>query len=273
MQPALFRFDRHRTGSVFGFGNGVILPQAGHTFFFNHRMGDVLCQSEPDTAAGTSFNEAVHRSGIKRILPVYEFRKQADVPLLGALLGHQIRQAFPRVQILGADNACCRHCRRQVGRVFGTGFGAEHAVDPTVLVLSQPHVIDIGFVRIQIRQHNRLFPKAKIVDAVGALCNRKEAFSVIALYPNHKTILAIQINCSGVEHRVDSQPFQKKRVRFRIQIVPPVQRHMVTGEHRIFPPQVDTIIKRRFLIFAAEQFFLLLFLPQIFNMIHLDSSL
>ena len=91
--------------TVFGFGDGVIFPQAGHTLFGDHCIGDIVCQSKADAAAGTRFNEAVHRPGVKRILAVYKFGQQADVPLLRTLFGHQIRQAFPGVQILGADNS------------------------------------------------------------------------------------------------------------------------------------------------------------------------
>ena len=135
MQPALFRFNGNSTSTVFGFRNGVIFPQASHTFFDDHCIGNIICQSKADAAAGTRFNEAVHRSGVKRILAVYKFGQQADVPLLRTLFGHQIRHAFPGIQILGADDSSSRHRGRQIARIFRTGFRTEHAVDPSVLVL------------------------------------------------------------------------------------------------------------------------------------------
>ena len=122
VQPALFRFDRDSAGTVFGFGDGVILPQAGHAFFFDHCVCDIVCQPKADAAAGTGLNEAIHRSGVKRILAVHELRQQAHISLLGTLLGHQIRQAFPGVQIPGTDNSGSRNCRRQIRRIFGAGF-------------------------------------------------------------------------------------------------------------------------------------------------------
>ncbi len=273
MQLALFRFNGNSAGAVFGFGDGMILPQTGHAFFSDHCIGDIVCQSKADATTETRFNEAVHRSGVKRILAVHELRQQADVSLLGTLLGHQIRQAFPGVQILGMDDPGSHHRGRQIARIFRTGFRTEYTVDPAVLVLRQTHIIDVGLIRIQIRQHNGLFPEAEVVDAVFAFCHGEKIFPVIALYPNHQTILAVQIDRSGIKHGIDTKTLQEKWICLRVQIIPPVQRHMIPGQHRIFPMHINAIAKRRFLVFVAEQLFLLFLLPQIFRMIHFDFLL
>ena len=124
-------------------------------------------------------------------------------------------------------------------------------------MLGQPHIIDVGFIRVAVRQLYRLFPKDKLVYTRCALCNGKETLPVAALHTGNQTNLSIQFNCSSVEHRIDAQPFHEIRVGFRIQVIPPVQRHVFSGQYRILPAVIDSIIEIGLFILSVQQSLLL----------------
>ena len=87
MYPTFVCFDGGSSRTVFRFGNGVILPQTGHTLFVDDCMGDIIAQSETDSSAASGLDEIIHRSGIEGIFAIYEFRMQHYVSLLGRTEG------------------------------------------------------------------------------------------------------------------------------------------------------------------------------------------
>ena len=65
-------------------------------------------------------------------------------------------------------------------------LGTEYAIYPSVLVLCQSHIIDIGGRNEVFGHCNGFIPKAEVVDAIWALGHREEAFAVGALHAAHE---------------------------------------------------------------------------------------
>ena len=95
MQPSPSAANGHRALPVFGFRDLVISAPAQDLFLVNHSAGDILRQSKAYASARSGINKAVHGTGIKSVFPVYEFRMQHYVSLLGRALSHQIGQTLP----------------------------------------------------------------------------------------------------------------------------------------------------------------------------------
>ena len=87
MYPTSVCLDGGSSRTVFGLGDGVIFPQAGHALFVDDCMGNVVAQSEPDSSAASGLDEVIHRSGVKSIFAIHEFRMQHYISLLGRTKG------------------------------------------------------------------------------------------------------------------------------------------------------------------------------------------
>ena len=95
MNPSLFRLDRRRTGSVLRLRDRMILAQTRHFFLIDHSVCDVLAETESDASAASRLDKIIHRSRVKRIFAVDEFRMQHHVSLLRGTQRDEVRQALP----------------------------------------------------------------------------------------------------------------------------------------------------------------------------------
>ena len=265
VQPALFGLDGRRALAVLGLGDGVVAPGAGDDLLVDDRVGDIVTGAKADAAARTGVDKVVHRPGEEGVLAVHKAGQQIDVALLGAVGGDQVGQALPGFQVVGAHDARRRHRGGEVGVGRVLALGAEHAVDPAVLVPGQPHVVDVGLFGAGVGQLHRLVPEAEAVHGGIALGHRKKALAVAALHAGDKIELAVQLDGAGVEHRVDAQPLHKMGVGFGVQVVPPDQRGVVAGQHRVFPAVIDAVVKIGLFVFAGKQRLLAGFLAQVFG--------
>lgn len=99
--------------------------------------------------------------------------------------------------------------RGQIGIVGVFALGAEHAVDPAVLMLGQAHIVDVGFLRAGIGQHHGIIPEVEAVDACIGLRNGEEGLAVVALDADNEVELAVQVDRAAVECGVDAQALMK----------------------------------------------------------------
>ncbi len=102
-----------------------------------------------------------------------------------------------------------------------------------------------------------MIPESEIVDTVGAFSNRKKRFTVGTFDSYHKQILAVELDCAGVENGVASDTLHEERIGSRVEIVLPERRNHGCGKHRVLITVVDTIAFYGS-IFASNQFFVLI---------------
>ena len=173
---------------------------------------------------------------------------------------------------MGADDAGLSHCGGEI-RIRGVlTLGAEHAVDPSVLMLGQTHIVDIGLLRTGVRQNHRIIPEVEAIDAIVTFCHRKEGFPVISFHTNHQIIFSVELNGSGVHHGVDAQTLLKIRVGFLIEVISPVHRCKLPGQDRILIPVINSIVKITLLIFSGNKLVHLCLFHIILFMKHRSSS-
>lgn len=165
----------------------------------------------------------------------------------------QVGQALPGLQVLGAHNARRRDRRGQIGIVGVFALGAEHAVDPAVLMLGQAHIVDVGFLRAGIGQHHGIIPEVEAVDACIGLRNGEEGLAVVALDADNEVELAVQVDRAAVECGVDAQALHEIGIGFGIEVISPVHRRKFAGEHGIFVALVDAVIDVGDDILAGDQ--------------------
>ena len=80
---------------------------------------------------------------------------------------------------ISTHDACFGYGRRQVTRysVRIKAFATKYTINPAIFVGRQTHVVDICFIRVCVRQLYRIFPEAKIIDAIGTFGDGEERFS------------------------------------------------------------------------------------------------
>ena len=270
VDPALFGLDRHGTGTVLRFGDGVIAARADDFFFVDDSVCDVVAQAEADAALVAGFNEAVLWAGVERILAVDEFRVQHAVTLLRRLR-LEVRQALPVDEILCADDAGSGECGGEVVYGLILAFAAEHAVDIAVFVLRQTHIVDVRFLGGGVRQDDRVIIKAEALHRVVAARDSEEGLSVIALYAGDEAILAVQLDGAGVHDGVHAETLETQRVRLLVQVEFPERRNVVAGEDRVLVARVNAVIKSgRLVLFCDERFVIV---KRLFNVrVHVCTS-
>lgn len=181
IQPAV-GFDRHRTGAIFRLADGMVAPPAELPFFLYVRVCNVAAQSQTDAAAGARLDEIILRPGIEGVLAIDELRMQHAIALVGRRRGTQVVEPFPVDQVLGAHDASVRPRSGEIRRSGILALAAEHAVQPAVLMLGDPHVVDVGFLRADIGQLYRMIPEAETVHPAVAFRHRKKGLAVVSFY-------------------------------------------------------------------------------------------
>ena len=168
MQPSTVCFDRMRTFSVFHFHDGMIVSGIDDGLFFHFGMLDVVNESPADATARTSIYESVLRTCIEGILAIHKLRMEHHIALLRT--GLEIWQAIPCLEVLCACYACCGSgCREVSGLRVVMTLCTKHTIYPSVLVLGEAHVIDIGGWYHILGHGDGLIPEAEIVDTIGRL--------------------------------------------------------------------------------------------------------
>ena len=137
---------------------------------------------------------------------------------------------------------------------------AEKAVNPSVLVCSQAHVVDVGGRLAVFRHGDRPWPEAEIVHSVGAFRYGEEGLAVICLHPGYKQVFAVPFDCTAVEDSVYAYPLHQERVVLFVKFVPPLNRSMCSREYRVFVTLVHAIDINGFVLEGQEIF---MFRPQI----------
>ena len=191
-----------------------------------------------------------------------------DISLLRRMLRDEVRKALPCHEVLRPDDTGRSRRRREVRIRLVLALGAEHAVDPAVLVLREAHIVDIRLVRARVIELNRVIPEMKPVDAVVALRDSEEGFSVISLDPDDQIVLAVQHDRAGVQRRVDAKPLNEVRVCLRVKIISPVERDHVPCHDRVLIAREDAVIEIGLLVLSCEQLVLLRLLNIILWMQH-----
>ena len=173
---------------------------------------------------------------------------QRHVPLLRGAQGLQVRQAFPVFQVLRPDNSGRGHRRGKVRVVFVLALGAEHTVDPAVLMLRQPHVVYVGLLLFRVRQDHRVIPEAEALGGFVAFRHGEEALAVRAFHAHHHAVLPVQLDGAAVHRRVDTQPLHHEGIGFRVRVIHPEGRDMLPGQHRVpvadVQPVVEMLVRR-----------------------------
>ena len=120
-------------------------------------------------------------------------------------------------------------------------FGAEHPVDPTILMLRDAHVIDIGGWHHILRHGDRFLPEAEVIDTVGRLCHGEERLTVGSLHAHHQQILVVPLDGPAVQGGVHHDALHQIRVVVLVEIVAPLQGSVLSREDRVFVFLVDTV--------------------------------
>ena len=193
---------------------------------------------------------------------------QNHIALLG--LGFEVWKTFPVHKVLGSGDTCACHCRRQVTlrcvRVFA--LNTEDAVNPSVLVGGQPHVIDIDSRLAVLRHCHRIVPETEIVDSVGALRDGEERLPVCAFHSYREHIFSVPLDGSGIEGGVDAESFLQIRIRGRVQVIFPEHRSMSARENRILVSFINAVHINRLILFGNQIFIISLKLFQSLIEIH-----
>ena len=243
------------TLAVLHFHDGVIVAQVDDLLFLHLSVLDVVDKCPADATAGTSVDEAVLRTCVESVLSVDKLRVQHDVALLA--LGFQVWQAFPVDEVLRAGNAGSGCCGTQVtGQTVVVPLCAEHAVDPSVFVGGETHVIDIGGGDHILGHGDGLRPEMEVVYAVGAFGNSEEALAVGTLHTHDKQVFAMPLDGSAVERGVHHDALHQVGIILLIEVVAPLQRRVLGSENRIFITCVDAVVPFLRLVLAGNQFFM-----------------
>ena len=214
---------------------------------------DVVAQAPADAVAGAGGGEIGHRAGVEGVLAVDEFRVQDAVALVQRV-GLEVGQAFPGHEVLGAGDAAAGDGG---GEIAGPGvivpLGAEQAVNPAVLVADEAHVIDIGFLRLEVRQAHRVIPELEPVHAGLAFGDGEEGFAVPAFDARHQDNVALPFHRADVEDAVDAQPRHQMRIGGVVEVVAPGQRRVLGGQDREFVAVEDAVAVLLFAVWALQQ--------------------
>ena len=135
-------------------------------------------------------------------------------------------------------------------------------------MLCQTHIINIRLLWAGIRKPHRIIPETEAIDTAFTLCYCKKGLAVISFYSRHQIVFPIQVNGSGVHHRIHPKTLHEIRVGIRIQIISPVNRRMFPCQNRIDIPVKDSIVKITFLILLFNQLILFCFFSIITGMNH-----
>ena len=241
------------------------------TVVYNHfvlhlRPGDVVYQRPSYSSPVSGINEIILRTGVEGIFPVHKLGMQHHIALLARCF--QVGQPFPVHQVACTyDSRLCHRCRQVARRCSAVmAFAAKDAINPSVLMGGETHVVHIGFRRIHVGQCQRTFPEAEIVHPVRAFGYGKERLPVRSLHAHHHQIFSVPFHGTAVHGGIEADALHAIRVGGGIEVVTPLQGNMCSGQYGMDITADDPVclflhfvrtLQQRFL--ALAQCFYLLF--------------
>ena len=252
VQPTLSGLDRSGSFAVLDLIDGVVVTTEDDTLVTHLGVRDVGCERPPYTTAFAGLDKAILRTGVERILPFHELRMEDDVTLLAE--GGKIFKSLPMNEVFGAGNTGCSGSGRGVKRLgIVMAFDAEDTIYPSVLMLREPHVIDIRRRGIIAIGHGDGFvPKPPTIDTILGLRDRKERLTVSPFHTCHNRIFAFKKDCSGVKHTVHHDALHQIRVGLFVKVIPPFERRVLRGENRVTVFGINTISALYRFVFARQ---------------------
>lgn len=246
VEPAFRSLQWGGALSVFQFADGVVKAAVDDGF----RAGDSdfhgVAEGPADASSRAGVDESILGPGVESVFPVHKFGVEDHVALLCGG-GSQIREAFPFAQIPGADDAALGDRAGLVG--LGSrgiaAFGAEQAVNPTVLMAHEAHVVNIGIRVVGFRDDARLVVETEAVNTRGGLRDAEEALAIPSLDTRAEGDAAIPFDGTGIHDRIDAKPLHEKGIPLFIEVIAPFERHMRGSQNRIGIPFINSVITIR----------------------------
>ena len=216
-------------------------------------MCDVIYQCPTDTTTRTCIDESILWTGIESILAIYKLWMKNHIALL--TLGLQVWKTLPVYQVLGTCNSCSSSSSTQVARlVIIVALSTEHAIDITILMSGESHIIDIGSRNHILWHGDRLIPETEVIYTVRTLSYSEEALAVGTLHTYNEEILAVPLDGTRVQRSIHHNALHQIWVALLIEVVTPLQWSMFCSEDRILILLVDTVTPLYRFILAAQQF-------------------
>ena len=204
-------------------------------------MSDVVDQCPADAATRSRVDEAILRTSVERIFAVDKLGVEHHVALLRARA--EVGQALPRDEILRAGDAGCgRRGREVAGLRVVMALGTEDAVDPSVLMGSDAHIIDIRCRNDVLGHRDGLRPEAEVVDAVGTLGRGEERLAVGTLHTDNEHILVMPLDGAAVERGVHHDALHQVGVVLLTEVIAPFQGRMVGRQDGVLILLINTVL-------------------------------
>ena len=252
VQPALRCFDGVRTLTVLHLGDGVVFALVDNRLFLNLSVRDVIHQCPADASTATSVDKTILRTGVEGVFTIHKLRVQHHITLL--TLGFQVGQSVPGFQVLGTGDASSGCGSTQVARLrVVVTLSTEHAVYPTILMLCQSHIINVGSRHHIIRHGDRLIPETEVVDTIRTLGHSKVTLAVSPLNTHHQTVFPLPFNGTCVQRGITHNTLHQVRVVVLIKVVLPLQGHMFSRHHRVLVLLVNTISPLQGFVLSRKQ--------------------
>ena len=252
MKPPLGSLDGVGAFAIFHFRDGVVVAGVDDFFVLHLSMGDVVDQCPTDAATAARIDETILRTGVEGVFAIDELRVQHNVALLRLRL--QVGQTIPSLQVLGARNACRSGCRREVARLcVVVTLGTEHTVDPSVLMLRDAHVVDVGGRNDILGHGDGLVPEAEVVDAIGRFSHGEERFAVGTFDTHYEAVFALPLDGSAVERSIHHDALHEVGVVFFAEVILPLQWRMFCSQNGELPLLVDAIPPFQGFVFSRQQ--------------------
>ena len=132
-------------------------------------------------------------------------------------------------------------------------LGAEHTVDPTVLMLRDTYIIDVRRGNHVVGHGDGFLPETEVVDAVGRLRHGKITLSVGTLYTDDEQILTLPLDGTCIESTITHDALHQIRIVLLVEIVLPLQGNMFCRHHGILILLIDAVPPLYGFVLATQQ--------------------
>ena len=132
----------------------------------------------------------------------------------------------------------------------------------------ETHVIDVSGRLAVLRHSDRTVPEAEIVHSVRALRNCEEGFAVGGLHTYHEDVLSVPLDGTAVHCGVNAETLHKVWVGFRVEVVTPEKRSVLSCQYRVSVTFVNSVAFNRLVLSCNEGFVLSLQPLQTFFEVH-----
>ncbi|MNM71566.1 hypothetical protein D3C81_832350 [compost metagenome] len=186
-----------------------------------------------------------------------------------------IRQALPSLEVFRSDKTGLGNRTGSIKwsclRVFA--LRAVNAIDPSVFMKNQTHIVHIRLDCIDIFPCQRSINKAEVIDSVVAYGQSEDGFTIETFGSDHQVVFTAEVNSARIKCSVNSESFHEMRIGLCIQIKSPMNRNMMTGNYRVLITVIYAVVEILVqFVFASDQLFLFGKNLFIFGMYHFISS-